>query len=136
MSKRDAKPVEVLIGQVPKDRGVDVALGKTLSVLGHAERFKPVRIVVRPFMGVMMSISLGRKYHMVLVKAASARPRTLALRLRRHKLIMKPVHLGRKVFAFGKVQALMPGMYSQTGLRSRHQLHRTTTSGFTCVLPT
>jgi hypothetical protein len=43
MPERDTKLFEVLIGQVAKDGGVDVALGKTLRVLGHAERFEPVR---------------------------------------------------------------------------------------------
>ena len=39
MSKRDAKLFEVLIGQVAKDRDIDIALGKALRVLGHAELF-------------------------------------------------------------------------------------------------
>ena len=43
MPERDAKLFEVLIGQVAKDGGIDVALGKALRVLGHAERFEPVR---------------------------------------------------------------------------------------------
>ena len=43
MPKRDTKLFEVLIGQVAKDGGVDIALGKALRVLGHAERFEPVR---------------------------------------------------------------------------------------------
>ena len=36
------KLFKVLIGQVAKDGGVDVALGKALRVLGHAERLEPV----------------------------------------------------------------------------------------------
>jgi hypothetical protein len=36
------KLFEVLIGQVAKDGGVDVALDKALRVLGHAELFEPV----------------------------------------------------------------------------------------------
>ena len=43
MPKRDTKLFEVLIGQIAKDRGVDIVLGKALRVLGHAERFEPVR---------------------------------------------------------------------------------------------
>ena len=40
--ERDTKLFEVLIGQVAKDGGVDVALGKALRVFGHAEFFEPV----------------------------------------------------------------------------------------------
>ena len=43
MPERDTKLFEVLIGQVAKDGGVDVALGKALRVLGHAELFEPIR---------------------------------------------------------------------------------------------
>jgi len=43
MPERDAKVFEVLIGQVAKHGDVDVALGKALRVLGHAELFEPVR---------------------------------------------------------------------------------------------
>jgi hypothetical protein len=43
MPERDTKLFEVLIGQVAKDGGVNVALGKALRVLGQAERFEPVR---------------------------------------------------------------------------------------------
>ena len=42
MSERDTKLFEVLIGQIAKDGGVDVTLGKALRVLGHAELFEPV----------------------------------------------------------------------------------------------
>jgi hypothetical protein len=42
MPERNAKLFEVLIGQVAKNRGVDIALGKTLRVLGHTEFFEPV----------------------------------------------------------------------------------------------
>ena len=43
MAERDAKLFEVLIGQIGKDGEIDVVLGKTLGVLGHAELFEPVR---------------------------------------------------------------------------------------------
>ena len=42
MPERDTKLFKVLIGQVAKDGGVDVALGKALRVLGHAESFEPI----------------------------------------------------------------------------------------------
>jgi hypothetical protein len=42
MLKRDTKLFEVLIGQIAKNGGVDIALGKTLRVIGHAEFFEPV----------------------------------------------------------------------------------------------
>ena len=43
MPERDTKLFEVLIGQIAKDGGIDVVLGKALRVLGHAEFFEPVR---------------------------------------------------------------------------------------------
>ena len=43
MPERDAELLEVLIGQVAKNRDINVALGKALRVLGHAELFEPVR---------------------------------------------------------------------------------------------
>jgi hypothetical protein len=43
MTERDTKLFEVLIGQVAKHGGVDVALGKSLRILGHAERGQPIR---------------------------------------------------------------------------------------------
>ena len=43
MPERDAELFEVLIGQIAKDRDIDVVLGKALRVLGHAELFEPVR---------------------------------------------------------------------------------------------
>ena len=43
MPERDAKLLEVLIGQMAKDREINVVLGKALRVLGHAERFEPIR---------------------------------------------------------------------------------------------
>ena len=42
MPERDTKLFEVLIGQIAKNGGVDVTLGKTIRVLGHAELFEPV----------------------------------------------------------------------------------------------
>ena len=42
MPKRDTKLFEVLIGQIAKDGGVDIALDKALRVR-TAERFQPVR---------------------------------------------------------------------------------------------
>ena len=39
----NTKLFEVLIGQVAKDGDINVVLGKALRVLGHAERFEPVR---------------------------------------------------------------------------------------------
>ena len=39
----NAEVLEVLIGQIAEDRDIDVVLGKALRVLGHAERFEPVR---------------------------------------------------------------------------------------------
>src|SRR4029077_4378918 len=46
--ERDTKLFKVLIGQVAKDGGVDVALDKALRVLGHAELFEPVRNLLHP----------------------------------------------------------------------------------------
>ena len=43
MPERDTKLFQVLIGQVAKDGEINVVLGKTLRVLGHAELFEPVR---------------------------------------------------------------------------------------------
>jgi len=43
MPQRNAKLFEVLIGQMTEDRDIDVILGKTLGVLGHAELFEPAR---------------------------------------------------------------------------------------------
>ena len=43
MTERDTKLFEVLIGQVAKHGGVDVALGKSLRILGHAERGQLLR---------------------------------------------------------------------------------------------
>ena len=42
-AERDTKLPEVLIGQVAKNRDVNVAFGKALRVLGHAELFEPLR---------------------------------------------------------------------------------------------
>jgi hypothetical protein len=35
-------PFQVLIGEVTKDREIDVILGKALGVLGHSELFEPI----------------------------------------------------------------------------------------------
>jgi len=43
MPEQDADVFEILIGQVAKRRDIDPILGKALRVLGHAERFEPVR---------------------------------------------------------------------------------------------
>jgi len=39
----DAYLFQVLIGQITKDREIDVVLSKALRVLGHAEFFEPIR---------------------------------------------------------------------------------------------
>ena len=41
--RSNAHLFEVLIGQVAKDREIDIVLGKALGALGHAELFEPVR---------------------------------------------------------------------------------------------
>ena len=44
MSERpDANLFEVMIVRSPKDREIDIILGKALGVLGHAELVEPVR---------------------------------------------------------------------------------------------
>ena len=43
MPEQDADVFEILIGQMAKRRDIDPILGKALRVLGHAERFEPVR---------------------------------------------------------------------------------------------
>ncbi len=43
MPEQDAKIFEVLIGQMRECRKINVVFGKALCVLGHAERFEPVR---------------------------------------------------------------------------------------------
>jgi hypothetical protein len=42
MPERNAKFLEVLIGQMAEDRNINVVIGKTLGVLEHAELFEPV----------------------------------------------------------------------------------------------
>jgi hypothetical protein len=42
MPERDAKFFEIVIAQVWKYGDIDIVLGKTFSVLGHAELFEPV----------------------------------------------------------------------------------------------
>jgi hypothetical protein len=39
MPKREAKLFEVPIGQMAEDGKINIVVGKTLSVLGHAEHF-------------------------------------------------------------------------------------------------
>ena len=41
--ERNAEVLEVLISQIAEDRDIDIVLGKSLRVLGHAELFEPVR---------------------------------------------------------------------------------------------
>src|SRR4029077_10544942 len=84
--ERDTKLFKVLIGQVAKDGGVDVALDKALRVLGHAELFEPVRnLLHRGLLGhaarsTRMSISLRSVAKSIgLVNSASA-PFSKALR--------------------------------------------------------
>jgi hypothetical protein len=43
VERGDAYLFQVLIGQVTENREIDVVLSKALRVLGHAERFEPVR---------------------------------------------------------------------------------------------
>jgi hypothetical protein len=43
MSERYAKPIKVLIGQLVENVDIDVVVGKTLRVLGHAELSEPIR---------------------------------------------------------------------------------------------
>ena len=46
MAERHTKVLEVLVGEMPKDRYIDLVLCKTLRVLGHAECFEPTRKVL------------------------------------------------------------------------------------------
>jgi hypothetical protein len=41
--ERDAEVLEVLIGQVGENGNIDPILNKAVGVLGHAERFEPIR---------------------------------------------------------------------------------------------
>src|SRR5215472_269226 len=41
--KSDAEIFEMLLGQIGKNENIDLVFGKTISVLGHAELFEPVR---------------------------------------------------------------------------------------------
>ncbi len=41
--RRDADLFEVLISQVAKNFEINIVLGKTLGVLGHAELWEPIR---------------------------------------------------------------------------------------------
>jgi len=43
MPEQDADVFEILIGQMAQRRDIDAILRKALRVLGHAERFEPVR---------------------------------------------------------------------------------------------
>jgi hypothetical protein len=43
MPERDPKLLEVPIGQMAKDRNINIVFGKALGVLAHAEFFEPVR---------------------------------------------------------------------------------------------
>jgi hypothetical protein len=43
MAKGNPEVLEVLVGQMPKDRKIDVVIGKGLSVLRHTEFLEPVR---------------------------------------------------------------------------------------------
>ena len=43
MPEQDADVFEILIGQMAQRRDIDPILRKALRVLGHAERFEPVR---------------------------------------------------------------------------------------------
>ena len=60
VTQRNAKLFEVLIGQVTEDRGIDVARGKALRVLGHAELFEPVPDLLH--CGAAFSLTFGRTY--------------------------------------------------------------------------
>ena len=41
--RHDAEVFQILIGEITKNRAIDIVLGETRSVLGHAEAFEPVR---------------------------------------------------------------------------------------------
>jgi hypothetical protein len=41
--QRDAKLLEVLIGQMAENRRINIVFGKALRVLGHVKFFEPVR---------------------------------------------------------------------------------------------
>jgi hypothetical protein len=43
ITKNDAHFLQVLIGQIGKNREINTVFGKALRVLGHAEFFEPVR---------------------------------------------------------------------------------------------
>ena len=43
MPEGHAKPIKIAIRQLAEDLDIDVVLSKTLSVLGHAELFEPIR---------------------------------------------------------------------------------------------
>ena len=45
MAERHSHILEVLIGEMPEHRDIDLILGKALGVLSHAEFFEPVRKV-------------------------------------------------------------------------------------------
>jgi hypothetical protein len=47
MPERYAEPIKVLIRQFTENVDIDVALGKALDVLGHAEFFEPARNLLR-----------------------------------------------------------------------------------------
>jgi hypothetical protein len=43
ITEDDAEVFQVLIGHVAKNREINTVFGKALGILGHAERFEPVR---------------------------------------------------------------------------------------------
>ena len=43
IAKDDTQIFQVLIGEVTKNREINAVFGKGLRVLGHAERFEPIR---------------------------------------------------------------------------------------------
>src|SRR5215475_2878709 len=48
ITENDAQFLQVLIGQVGKDREINAVFSRTLGVLGHAELFEPVGNLLHP----------------------------------------------------------------------------------------
>jgi hypothetical protein len=46
MPERYSEPLEVLLGQVSENALIDIIFSKALGILGHTERFQPVRYLL------------------------------------------------------------------------------------------
>jgi len=59
MSEENAKLLEILIGQMGKNRDVDAVLDEALRILGQANTFQPLRNMLHPaLMSVAGSIDI------------------------------------------------------------------------------